>query len=88
MPPQEPRWIVGPPGPGEVNIQIAVDRRAQLTPELHQALEKLVLALQQDEVEGYARPCDTKVVTCKADGDCKPKVTSPCARFTSCRISG
>jgi hypothetical protein len=86
MPPQEPRWIVGPPGRGEVNIQIAVDSRAQLTPELHQALEKLVLALQQDEVEGYARPCPDKVVVCKADHGCEPKVTSPCYSFQTCRI--
>jgi hypothetical protein len=86
MPPQEPRWIVGPPAPGEVNIQIAVDRQAQLTPELQEALEQLVQALQQDEVEGYARPCPSRVVTCKADGPCQPKVTSPCYSFQTCRI--
>jgi hypothetical protein len=88
MPPEEPRWIVGPPAPGEVNIQIAVDSRAQLTPELHQALEKLVLALQQDEVEGYRRPepCPDKVVVCKPQGTCLPKITSPCATFQTCRI--
>jgi hypothetical protein len=86
MPPQEPRWIIGPPGPGEVNIQIAVDRRAKLTPELHQALEKLVASLQQHEVEGYAKACPEKVVVCKPQGDCLPKITSPCARFQTCRI--
>jgi hypothetical protein len=69
-----------------VNIQIAVDSRAQLTPELRAALEKLVLALPQDEVEGYARPCPDKVTSCKADHGCTPKVTSPCFSFQTCRI--
>jgi hypothetical protein len=85
MPSDQTRWIVGPPGPGEVNIQIAVDSAAKLSPELRQALEKLVQSLQHDEVEAY-RACTTKTTVCKADGACQPKIISPCVSFETCRI--
>jgi hypothetical protein len=85
---EEPRWLVEP-GPGEVNIQVAVDEAAELTPALREALDGLVKALQEEEVGGYTLPQAKKcphLHNCDVDGNCRPLVSSPCARFSSCRI--
>ena len=85
---EETRWIIGPPGPGEVTIHLAVDEHAQLTPELRRAIDGLVQALHQDEVSGYGQvdPIVRRIVVCDPKGACRPKSTQPCYSFETCRI--
>ena len=86
---EDTRWIIGPPGPGEVAIHLAVDEHAQLTPELRQAIDGLVEALHQDEVAGYGEvdPRVRRIVVCDPKGSCRPRSTQPCAVFETCRIT-
>ena len=84
MRPDDPRWLVEP-GFGETCIHVAVGDGAVLTPELRAAVEALAGALQQEEVQGYAKKCDERL-NCTPFGKCNPQLQSPCAMFTTCRI--
>src|SRR5438046_10703823 len=44
-PPEDLRWLLEPPAPGEVHLHVAVGEGAQLTPELQEALEQLLSRL-------------------------------------------
>ena len=85
----EPRWLLAPPAPGEAHVHIAVDEAAALTPELREAIEGVMRALQSEEVEGYARPgpqpC-TSLQNCTPHETCRPLTVAPCAMLMSCRI--
>ena len=95
MPPEDPKWLLGPPAPGQSRIHIAVDKDANLSPSLRDALDRLIRALHDDEVEGYAtpggggiqaKPKCPDLENCPVDGGCQPRVSAPCANFQSCRI--
>ena len=92
--PEQPRWLQEPPGTGEVRIHIAVDEAAELTPELRGAIEEVVRALQEQEVQGYATPqgggCSGLSActphNCPRVRACAPLIQAPCANYESCRI--
>jgi hypothetical protein len=81
-----PRWLLEP-GPGGARIHVAVGEGAELTPELREALEALAGALHREEVEGYAKPKPCPILhVCNPYDTCNPQTSTPCARFTTCRI--
>ena len=69
----EPRWLLTPPAPGEAHVHIAVDEAAVLTPELREAIEGVMRALQSAEVEAYAKP-----QPCPALQNCTPQDSGEC----------
>jgi hypothetical protein len=92
---EDPKWLLEPPAPGQSRIHIAVHQDANLSPSLRDAIDRLVRALHDDEVEGYATPGGGVVQAtpkcpdldnCTSDGPCRPRVTAPCASFQTCRI--
>lgn len=92
---EDPRWLLEPLAPGEARIHIAVHQDAELSPSLRSAIDGLVRALHDDEVEGYAtpggggfqaKPKCPDLDRCDSDGPCRPRVTAPCASFNTCRI--
>jgi hypothetical protein len=89
-------WVV-PPG---VEINVAVGEDAELTPELRQALDDLVRALEAPataEVEGF-KGCSTQCKapgfqvcnprTCPGQGTCAPNIIMPCANKGICSVIG
>jgi hypothetical protein len=93
--PEQPRWLQKPLDTGEVRINIAIDEEAELTPELRGAIEDVVRALQDQEVQGYAVPqgggCNglssCTPHNCPRVRNCDPLVVAPCANYESCRIT-
>jgi hypothetical protein len=77
---EAPRWL-RQPGPGEARFHVAIGPGVELTPEVREALEALTSALQQDEVEGYARK------PCPELGGCTPYSSVPCFAYAPCRIA-
>lgn len=62
-PPEDLRWLLEPPAPGEVHVHVAVGEGAQLTPEVREAIEQLLTRLHEAEsdVSGFCR-----LITCDA----------------------
>lgn len=87
----ESGWVVEPAG---VEIHVAVGPEAELTPEVRQALDQLVRALEAEndvEVEGFRQRCPTKCMpgkfgACNPQEDCSPKIWFPCAMRMICNI--
>jgi hypothetical protein len=50
-PPEDLRWLLEPPAPGEAHVHIAVGEGTRLTPALREALEELVRRLHEAETE-------------------------------------
>ena len=76
-PPEDLRWLLEPPAPGEVHLHVAVGEGAQLTPELQEALEQLLSRLHETEFEvsSYCR-----LITCDS------LATQPCWWRGTCKI--
>ena len=62
---EERRWIVEPPGAGEVSLYMAAGDGVTLTTEQEAALSALLrsLELADDEVTGHAGVCDQLITT-------------------------
>jgi hypothetical protein len=71
------KWLLKPPGEQEVQVRIAIGPGIEVTPEIRDALEQLLSALQDSEVEGY-RKCNPK---CPSLNDC---TDYGCARLYNC----
>lgn len=58
---QDLQWLTQPPAPGEVRLHVALGEGAQLSPEMHDALERLVRAVQaeQQDVQGFGAALPT-----------------------------
>jgi len=86
----ESGWVVPPSG---VEIQVTVGPDAQMTPELRQALDQLVGALETEadtEVEGFK--AEKPWGTCDPQNGpggtiCMPRIWFPCAMRNICRIA-
>jgi len=62
------RWLLEPPAPGEVRLYIAADAQAQLTPQVREALDRLVEALEAEDVQGFAaRGCGSLCDLCRLE---------------------
>jgi hypothetical protein len=82
------KWLVDPPGPGQIAVHVALGEGVELTDEQRAALDALLTSLQQsdEEVAGYAGNCNIST--------CKPReITMPCAmligscsEFSACQI--
>lgn len=91
----ESDWLLEPPEPGEVQVNIAIGPDVELSPEAREALETLMSSLQESEVSGFASlgeadlgsKCPTYRI-CKSYGWCQPLTTAPCLVYTRCRIGG
>src|SRR5256885_2140021 len=66
------RWIVEPPGPGEVAFHLSIGEGVELTEEQEQALSDFVKSLETSDAEvtghGKTGPCAWKCT----DHSCKP----------------
>ena len=85
---QEYRWLLEPPGVGEVHIHVAVGEGAQLTPAIRDALESLASAIEENDAQGFllsTSGCPI-LVSCAPRNLCNPEYSGPCAWLTSCRI--
>jgi hypothetical protein len=76
------KWLVDPPRPGEVMLQLALGDGVELTDDQRTALDNLIASLQEsDEVGGFEK-CDQQchLAMCKPDirtGPC-PGNETPC----------
>lgn len=80
--PEEARWLLEPPVPGEVKLSLAVGEGAEVTPELREAFEALLRALHEEEVQGYVNPgcrglCFLRRYQCSVDYQCRIIAPSP-----------
>lgn len=77
-------WLLGPPGPGQVQIHVQVGPDTELNESQRAAVEELVASFYESEVEGYAM-----VQACRPL-HCRPRLTN-CARDYcgdfSCEVS-
>ena len=87
----ESRWLLQPPGRGEVHVEVGVGSDVELSPEARGALERLLCSIESSEeaeVAGFAcviGPCpDYKI--CKSFGHCLPRETGTCLAWVHCRI--
>jgi hypothetical protein len=97
--PEQMRWLLEPPGAGEVKFHLAIGDSYQITDEVNSAIEALLAALQTAEVEGF-RNCNPKCkglsncggedqpgFGCMSHGNCSFLEASPCLRYVSCEIA-
>jgi hypothetical protein len=90
----ESRWLIEPPAPGEVILQIAVGEGIKVTEETQQAIEALLKQILGGETEGYATGCYPKCADlqsctgywCSSLNNCKPLWSAPCLADVSCKI--
>jgi hypothetical protein len=89
------RWLLEPPVAGEVQLHIAIGEGTELSPQLQAALDRLVAALYQDEVTGYASTCYPQCpkltacsdYTCLDLNNCSVLVRQPCLVDQRCKIT-
>lgn len=87
----ESGWLLEPPGPDEVHVEIGLGSEVELSPEALAALERLMSSLEtaeEAEVAGFAcgiGPCSNYRI-CTGYGRCRPLETGSCFAFTHCRI--
>ena len=62
--PGERRWVVEPPGPGEVSLHLAVGDGVILTPEQETALTELLRSLEAADAEVTGHAAGTKQGGC------------------------
>jgi hypothetical protein len=87
-------WLVKPPAHDEIQFQIAVGEGVEVTPAVREALDRLLVAFQQSDVEGYRKtnpvPCpelnDCKTFYCNPLSGCRLQ-RLPCAMNTTCEIT-
>jgi hypothetical protein len=89
----ERRWLIEPPGPQEMHLQITSGAEVEMTPEIQEAFERLLAALSTtDEVQGYAcagytKGCTADNFACAPRGKCTWEVQQPCFIDYQCKIA-
>jgi hypothetical protein len=87
----ETGWLLEPPGPGEVHVNIMLGSDVELSSEARAALETLMSTLEESEVSGFALDLSAKcpgLRTCSPYGKCTPLTSAPtCMRYVHCRIA-
>ena len=83
-------WVVEPPSPEGATISVDFSEDSELTPDLREALERLVRALQPPErdVEPFwSVPFPEP--TCPTQISCSPLTSKPCLKrsIISCTVS-
>jgi hypothetical protein len=87
-------WLVEPPGSTDVNFQIAAGDQVEITPEMRQAFDNLVTALNTADVEGftdacidYIKGCITNTYICSPRQRCANEGQYPCFMQYYCKIA-
>jgi hypothetical protein len=88
------QWLLEPPAPGTLHLDIAVGEGTELTPEIRAALDNLISALSHTDVAGYSDTCYPKCLDladctnygCRRLNNCNPLVSSPCVAEVTCYI--
>jgi len=75
-PPEDSTWVVQPPEPRQLQIYIAVGDGVELDEEQRAALEALVRAFEERDVEGFAFGADCPTVSTSC-------TIRPCANLCS-----
>jgi hypothetical protein len=71
-------WLVEPPSADAALVRIDIADTSELTPELRQALEALVAAMEEVRLEGEPSEVEAFGRRCPARTVCSPETTSPC----------
>jgi hypothetical protein len=90
----ERRWLVEPPGRQELHFQVKAGDRAEITPEIREAFERLLEAFG-DDVEGYkgsgcsgyVKNCPDNNFACAPRAKCSWEVQQPCFIDYQCKIA-
>ena len=90
---QGSEWLLEPPEPGEIKINIAIGDDVELSPETRQELESLMRTIDEAEVAGFAAGTDSG---CPSLDDCSwyscslrrcvPLTRAPCAWNVECKV--
>lgn len=95
--PRDYRWLLEPPGAGEVHLHFSAGAETDISDTARQALETLIAELcerETAEVAGYndcgqffdkCNPYSCTLHSC-LQVDCNPLVTRPCFIDSDCRI--
>jgi hypothetical protein len=81
--------MLEPPDPHGIKFQISAGDRVEITPEIHEAFERLVLALRNQDVGGYTydSKCTTREMMCIGNANCRFESQNPCFIEYKCDIS-
>jgi hypothetical protein len=91
------KWLLKPPGVGEISFSFAAHKSVKLTSETRSALEALAKSLQENQAKalgitaaaarcGPDINCGTRVIDCNVRGICRPESQNPCAINYTCLI--
>jgi len=83
-------WLLQPPGPGELQVDIEIGENVELSTKARAAIETLMNGLEEDEVAGFAFSLDVACKSyriCNPYGKCQPVEKGNCFVFTHCRIA-
>jgi deferrochelatase/peroxidase EfeB len=86
----ERRWLVEPPGPQEVNFQIAAGNQVEVTAAVQEAFTHLIQTLRGDDMQGYIYDpkCKERAFGCTQNGKCTSEYQSPnCLIDYGCKIA-
>ena len=93
--PEEARWLLEPAQPDQINISIAIGDNVEVTPELREAVDRLLSVVGMGDVTGYTLPgtCGPQSISCPTFYNCnldtcRPVVQYPnCLLYTNCRVA-
>ena len=85
---EERRFMLEPPGPGEISFQIVEGDDVEVTPELQAAFAALMEDLRGGEMQGYVydAACPDKRVTCLHNAGCGWEQVGACYVDYRCLI--
>jgi len=96
--PEERRWLLQPPAPGQINVSIEAAEGAALTPAAREAINTLMHELIRGDVQGFAATatcsdlcpgdasCQSLLIDCSPEGRCRVLHQAPCVANISCRV--
>jgi hypothetical protein len=90
----ERNWLVEPPASTHIAFRIAAGDQVEVTPEIRQAFENLVVSLNAADVEGYTdacigyvRGCTNNTYNCSPRQRCGYEGQAPCFINYFCKIA-
>jgi hypothetical protein len=69
------RWLLQPPGPGEIHFYVDVGQDTTLTPEVRQALNDLLRTMEGQDVAGFRL---------RVSDSCTGYYSGPCFSLAAC----
>jgi hypothetical protein len=93
---EERQWLVEPPGPNEIRVEIAAGDQVEITDESRQAFDNLLEAIGGGQVEGYTQSepgcehylehCDYNLFNCIFRGNCNIESRKLCEYDYHCVV--